>query len=229
MAPAALGDRTLKLSGDRLAEIIVLGLSFFIMFVWEPGMLFDRVPAPEQYRREATPPRLNDWNLQAERVNVYFVDHWYGMNPATDRCFYAAYPTLLSLLRSPDIYVYIGGLSQSDYRDRLADCYAHEVGHYIDQRNGWISNTHEFQREVMDSLILLNSLPEGGEIHWRGTAHWIATFPGVNGNPLEGGTWGGYRELYAELHQVTYLIQIPPPLQHYFKDFLYWSWNSLED
>jgi len=214
-----------KILREYLPDFLFALLSLWLM-TFDPGVLFSRIPVADDLVQHATPLRRIEWLRYAEQVRVYEVDHWMGATDDRAYCFYSSTPMALRFLRHPNVYVYTKNVTSSEVPDRLDLCFAHEVGHHIDESLGWVSKTNRFHGEVIDSLILLNSLPPGRDYPWTSTAHWIAEYPGVNGNPLSV-DWGGYMELYADLHRFDFLIQIPPPLRHWFAAFLYYSPDSV--
>lgn len=154
---------------------------------------------------QALPWRLRAWHKYALDLD-YFVD---GDRPDS-LCSYDGGP--LPLLNRDNVLVH--GI------ENIEICIAHEVGHHIDRKLGRVSESDGFRRAVALTIILVADLPEG-TYHWRWKGEMVANYPGINGNPMIGDDkdWGGYHELYADLHEVDYLIQIPPPLQVYFEDF----------
>ena len=184
---------------------------------------------PEMSNREKISPsyvgqavngrrRLAPWMEYLDDTTFYFVE---GEEEDPRACTYITKNNRFG--RNASIYIWTDGLEEREYYGRARFCVIHEVGHHIDYSRGRISRTDEFRRAVAQSTILVYDLPEGA-YHWRAWGEFVAHFPGVNGNPLHDTGWGGYGELYASLHEVDYLIQIPPPLQTYFKDFIPWGW-----
>lgn len=80
------------------------------------------------------------------------------------------------------------------------DCMAHEVGHWVNQQNGYPSETEEFQTAI-DLAAIMDS-----HISW---------FPCISGKPCEDGEWGGYGEIYADLFKRESIGDIPAIL---------WDW-----
>lgn len=80
------------------------------------------------------------------------------------------------------------------------DCMAHEVGHWVDQKNGFPSQTDEFH-EAIDLASRMD---------WQ-----IANFPCITGKSCENGEWGGYGEIYADLFERQSIGEIPAIL---------WDW-----
>lgn len=176
-----------------------------------------------KYVYEALPGRFYPWLVYASEISFYFVDDDMRKDDR-DLCFYDHG----SPLGTADVYIYADEARPFDYFAMPQLCVHHEVGHYIDDARGRISDTDEFRRAAQLSIELWENLPEGA-YHWRYIGDRLAHFPGINGNPPVpcedcSSEWGGWRELYAELHEVDYLIQIPPPLQKYFRDFIPWIW-----
>lgn len=213
----------------HIQEAVVWMVMLFFILAFDPGMLDKRTAVPERTMEQAMPPRLDAWMRYAEDLDYYYVDalSWLVGRPSGAICNYKGYPRSLKGFRTEVVYVTISGLASNEFADRLQGCIAHEVGHHIDHSQGWLSKTNRFERHVMASLRLLNELPMVGEHRWRWTGYRIAEFPGINGNPLDGG-WGGYVELYASLHFTDYLIEIPPPLRQYFVAFVPWSEDQVQ-
>lgn len=164
------------------------------------------------------PKRLDAWVDYVDELKFYLAPSSSEKNESVF-CNYFHYIFGPTSRARVEIY-----LNRIHSRDMLVQCIAHEVGHHIDYILEEVSQTDLFQRAVTKSLEMLADLPEG-PYHWRMFGDMISRFPGVNGNPrTEISNWGGYRELYARLHEVNYLIQIPPPLQVYYKDFIPWIW-----
>ena len=82
----------------------------------------------------------------------------------------------------------------------------HEVAHWKDDNSDWISVSPEFQ-EAVDSFIA--SCTEN-----KDTSYYCRTFidfPGLNGNPLRRGYWGGHPEIYAKMYMNNFYYREPIP------------------
>ena len=193
----------------------------WFILCYEPHM-FSREKIYDSYVAQTIRGRLPAWMEYAEDVDFYFIQ-----DEEESVCTACAYNNVSLFLRDPDIYIYTDGLCSNELLGRLEYCVYHEVGHSIDYKNGEISGTDHFRRAVDKTVEMWQDLPEGA-YHWRSRGEMVANFPGILGNPSTESGWGGYHELYAVLHETNYLIQIPPPLQTYFKDFIPWIWYGEE-
>jgi hypothetical protein len=187
------------------------------LFSARPGWLNRKVQIDQRYVIEGTQLRLHPWLEYIDEIEFYFTEQ----HPSGDPI-YCSYSPGFGPLQNSIIYVYTNNVELWDYEQKVKNCLHHEIGHHIDRRNR-ISRTDDFKRAAALSVAMWAELPEGA-YHWRMYGKMVAEFPGLWGNPLDENEWGGWKELYAELHEVDYLIQIPPPLQRFFKDYLYWNW-----
>ena len=89
-------------------------------------------------------------------------------------------------------------------------CIAHEVGHWVDQQEGYPSGTDEF-RDAVDLAAIVD---------W-GISNW----PCINGNDCasyaDGIEWGGYGELYADLFERRSIGDIPAILWDWYLPYYY--------
>jgi hypothetical protein len=205
---------------------------FYLLLVWniaalwyalcyEPQM-FDREKIHASYVAQTIHGRLPAWIEYSEDVDFYFVENESESSRAA-----CTYNNMSLGFRDSDIYIYTNDLVSDELFGRLEYCVYHEVGHSIDYKNGEISGTDHFRSAVDKTVEMWQDLPEGA-YHWRSRGEMVANFPGILGNPSRESGWGGYHELYAVLHETNYLIQIPPPLQAYFEDFIPWIWYEAE-
>jgi hypothetical protein len=191
---------------------------FFICMIFQPSMFEKRQPVPDRYVDQGTQQRLAPWLNHIEHIEFQFID----TDP--NRPASCAYSNGHGPFRTDKVFVYTHDIRIDEWEWQAAWCVKHEIGHHIDRESGMISNSKQFQYLVNRSIIMFYEQPPNTG-HWWGTGRMIVEFPGVNGNPLNENGWGGYGELYAKLHEVDYLIQIPPPLQVYFKDYIRWIWH----
>lgn len=82
----------------------------------------------------------------------------------------------------------------------------HELGHIKNDQLDNPSESPEFKKAIDDFLEWCI----GGKRFWPTECEHLETFPGINGNELRFGFWGGYEELYADL-------------------FMFETWNNLEN
>lgn len=168
-----------------------LALSFSLVTLGEKVFQISKYEHMSFGEREYMRPEwLNDhWQRYYDEVDVYVIE-----DPVKSEGF-ACYIDYRN-----DIYIN----SYADSRvGRLRDgkhCMAHEVGHYIDRRNGFPSETVEFA----DAVDL------AARVDWS-IAHWPCLY---ENDCLEGG-WGGYGEIYAELFARNSIADIPAVL---------WDW-----
>lgn len=71
----------------------------------------------------------------------------------------------------------------------------HELGHAKDEQLDNPSQSPEFVKAVEGYLKWCKS----GKRFWPTECEHLENFPGINGNGLRFGVWGGYDELYADL------------------------------
>lgn len=71
----------------------------------------------------------------------------------------------------------------------------HELGHIKNWQLDNPSQSPEFKKAIDDYLEWC----VGGKRFWPTECEHLETFPGINGNELVWGFWGGYEELYADL------------------------------
>ncbi|MCK5548581.1 MAG: hypothetical protein KAI64_06175, partial [Thermoplasmata archaeon] len=190
--------------------------------VYEPSSS-GRVKIHDLYVYDAlrVKPRLHPWLEYAEDIDYWYKEKKGNGDSGASCSFHYPGPDLMGVLRTPDIYVYTEEKSLDEWEPLLQWCVHHEVGHYVDNQLS-ISSSEEFQEAVKLAMLMLADLPDE-EYRWRFSAQVISEFPGVFGNPPYDGGWGGYRELYAYLHDIDYLIEMPPPLRNYFDEFIPWD------
>ena len=82
--------------------------------------------------------------------------------------------------------------------DPTGTCY-HELGHAKDVKLGYPSHSPEFKKAVDEYLEWCKK----GKKVWPTECDHLENFPGINGNPLRYGAWGGYFELYADLFMLN--------------------------
>jgi hypothetical protein len=207
-----MGTKLKKVFKDSLVWWLIIAVEFWFLMIWEPGS-GGRKSIHEYYVYEAyrASPRTVAWLDYADDLDYWFIEK---DNAA------CSFSDAGGFLRKPDVYVYTVDLDDGEWKSMFEWCLPHEVGHYIDSELGDISGTEEFQEAVELSIIMWENLPPGVEVKWFHTAEGMARFAGVNGNPLPEGAWGGYKELYANLHDVDHIEEIPPPLRSYFEEFL---------
>lgn len=208
-----MGKKKKSSNWFNLIFVAVLLIEAYMIFFWEP--VGDKTRIHELYVYDAlrSSPRLHPWMEFADDLDYWLVEREHAACSFRSGLYG----------RTPDILIHTQDITQEEWKGRLDWCLPHEVGHYIDDELGGVSQTEEFQQAAELSIIMWENLPEG-EYHWRFTADMVSSFPGVNGNPRDENGWGGYRELYAELHMTDYLIQMPPPLRPYFDEFIPWIW-----
>jgi hypothetical protein len=192
---------------EQILFILLCPVAIYVWCFWDPPPLTRKATRIDSAVVDrALPQRFRTWYEYALDL-----DYYEDARRLDSSCGYKN--SWGPLFGKDDIYVH--GIEN-------IDCLAHEVGHHIDDLWG-VSKSDEFRHAVETSIALWENLPEGA-YHWRWRGETVAEFPGINGNPLTSTEWGGYGELYAYLHEIDYLIQMPPPLQKYFEDFIPWGW-----
>lgn len=97
----------------------------------------------------------------------------------------------------------------------------HELGHVKNAQLDYPSESSEFQKAIEEYLEWC----VGGRRFWPTECEHLETFPGINGNELRNGRWGGYEELYADLFRhMTWSDRLMP---ENVKIFFNIHWRSL--
>lgn len=200
-----------------------IGLWAWFALFFEYTAFRGRVPISDIYVSQVMNDRLHPWLEYAEEI-----DYWFTEFPRSKHSFASCSYSRGLGPRTPDIFVYTGKLELWEWKSRTYYCLKHEIGHHIDYRRGRISQTERFRRLVARSIVMWVPTPPNAGHQWYWTGKRIAEYPGINGNPLDENGWGGWEELYATLHEVNYLVEIPPPLQEYFTEFLYYNRLAFE-
>jgi len=214
-------EKKKKIDWFNIFIILILAVEGWFIFVYERGMP-ERTKIHDLFVYDAlrAKPRLHPWMEYADDI-----DYWYKeelrAGDKTAGCSFSD-SRLIKFTRTPDIYVYTRDRGLEDWKLTLNWCVHHEIGHYIDSILD-VSGSEEFQDAVDLTILMLENLPEDREYRWRYIAEGLPLFPGLFGNPLLNEYWGDYGELYAELHDIDYLIEMPPPLRKYFDEFIPWD------
>lgn len=201
--------------------ILMLVVEGWFIFGYERGMT-ERTKIHDLFVYDAlrSKTRLHPWMEYADDIDYYYKEELSAGNKTAGCSF--SYSAIIRFTRTPDVYVYTKNKSLEDWQSTLEWCVHHEVGHYVDSDRN-VSTSDEFREAVDLTVLMLENLEDGRHYRWRYTADLIASFPGLFGNPLMNEYWGGYGEVYAELHTVDYLIEMPPPLRTYFEEFIPWD------
>lgn len=90
----------------------------------------------------------------------------------------------------------------------------HELGHMKDKYLGYPSQSPEFKKAIDEYLEWC----KGGKRFWPTECNHLENFPGINGNELRFGTWGGHEELYADLfmHEMWNNLCAPESIKIFF-------------
>lgn len=214
-----LGDAIYRRRG-RIGWSLWYAFMFFMCAIFQPSMLEKRLPVPDRYVVQGTGLRLTPWLNHIEHIEFQFIDTKLN-RPAS-----CAYSHGFGPLRTDKIFIYTHDIRLDEWEWTASWCVKHEIGHHIDRERGMISDSKRFQYLVNRSITMFYEQSPSDARHWWNTGKQIVEFPGVNGNPLNENGWGGYGELYARLHEVDWLIQVPPPLQEYFVDYIDWTWHN---
>lgn len=204
----------------KLLIVIVLGLALDI-YLWGysefPYDFFGREPLTNEQIQEAVPEGyLPKFYEHVEDIDFYFIEEdafpqWLRNRLiANSRCRFSP-PG--APWKSPDVYIIKRPTEEPGFC-----CFTHEIGHYIDYRNGEVSDSKEF-REAVELTIQMYGETSLVSL-CSGIEQPIYRFPGINGNELLGGIWGGYSELYARLFELRQITNIPSPLRPFYEDYL---------
>lgn len=90
----------------------------------------------------------------------------------------------------------------------------HELGHIKNDQLDNPSNSPKFKKAIDEYLEWCI----GGKRFWPTECEHLETFPGINGNELARGFWGGYEELYADLfmYQTWHNLLVPDNVKIFF-------------
>ena len=204
-----------------------VSVALYIIFLWEPYNFQNRTRVCDLcvYRSLETKPKLPAYLAYADDIDYWFIgDETRRLGDAQASCSFsgAIADGPFGIFRTPDILIFIDEDEPESWQGLFDWCVFHEIGHYIDQKLH-VSSSDEFHQAVELSILMWQNLPSDKTYVWQWVGEKIATFPGINGNPLAYDVWGGWVELYADLHDVNYLSEMPPPLRKYFDEFIPWS------